>query len=247
LTILVFFGIYKGQFWGVSSMSSSFHKLAGTVLAATATFGVALPASTAKATPSIRDCRADDFRVYFDTRNNVLAIDETVNSVDCPVSNEIGVLFHNHPHPITLTKVTSRWVSNPYPIYKGGCYAVDKVYVTPTYGLTPSGRYDQRIVIKSEPNSGYPNIRFCGEYNSHETVSEASTLPHPVAPPPPVVLQQPLRQESRTESSQSHRNGQKTILDVARCISSKLGQITWNGWDTDFNLLFRSIKECFST
>jgi hypothetical protein len=225
---------------------SSFKKLACLSLAAT--LGVLSPLES-KATPSPgEDCRADDFRVYFDTLNNVLAIDENVNLVDCPVSNQIAIHFHNHPHPITLTQVTSRWVSNPYPIYKGGCYVVKKVYITPTYGLTPSGKYDQRIIIKSEPNSGYPNIRFCGEYNSHETVSEASTSPHPpVSPPPPVVLHPDLRQESRTESSQSHRNGQKTILDVALCIFSRLGQITWKGWETNFNLLFRSIRECSYT
>jgi hypothetical protein len=159
----------------------SFKKLvSGAVLAATASLGVITP--EAKATPSLRNCQPDNFLVYFDNGYNVLAINETAELVDCPVSNVISLRFHDHPHPINLTKVSDRWVSNPYPIYKGGCYAVEKVYVNPTHGLTPSGRYDQRIVIKSDPDSGYSNIHFCGEDNSHETVLQ----PHPVAPPPPL-------------------------------------------------------------
>jgi len=222
-------------------MCSFTNLIAGTVLAATATLGVMYPLD-AKATASLRACQSDSFLVYFDTLNNVLAINETAELVDCPVSNVISVRFHDHPHYITLTKVSDRWVSNPYPIYKGGCYAVEKVYVNPTHSLTPSWKYDQRIIIKSNPDSGYPNVSYCGD--SHKTVLQ----PHPVAPTPPLEEElprlpaSPRQQESRSEPSQTQGTGQKTLLDVAWCVYGKLGHIIWNGWKTDFS----SLEVCFS-
>lgn len=194
----------------------------------------------AMATPSLRDCQSDSFRVYFDTRNNVLAIDETTELVDCPVSNVISVWFHDHPHHITLTKVSDRWVSNPYPIYKGGCYAVDKVYITPTHDLTPSGRYDQRIVIKSNPDSGYPNISYCGEDNSHNTVLQ----PHPVAPSPTLEEHSPRlppspRQEVAPERSQYQ--GKWITFDLRVFFNCLLNNpIRFNGWIVDL----KPLKAC---
>jgi hypothetical protein len=196
----------KGKF-EFNLMRRSFKRFMSTGLALA--LGAGLSALEANASPSLRDCQSDHFRIYFDIRNNVLAINETAELVDCPVSNVISVQFHDHPHPITLTKVSDRWVSNPYPIYKGGCYAVEKVYVNPTHGLTPSGQYDQRIVIKSDPDSGYPNIHFCGEDNSHKTVLH----PHPVAPPPPVVTPPaPRQQESLPEPSQVSLDAESKLL-----------------------------------
>lgn len=199
--------------------------LAGTVLTtATASIGVFSPVLEVKATPSLSDCQSDNFLVYFDIRNNVLAINETRDSVDCPVSNQISVWFHDHPHPIILTKVEDRWVSNLYPIYKGGCYAVEKVYVNPTHSLTPSWKYDQRIVIKSNPDSGYP-ISYCGEDNSHKTVLQ----PHPVAPTPPLEEElprlpaSPRQQESRSEHAQVSLDAEsKQLLRDVVQLSRKL-------------------------
>lgn len=216
-------------------MSSFKSFLAGTFLAATATLGFLSPLEV-KATPSLRDCQSDSFRVYFDTRKNVLAINETAELVDCPVSNVISVLFHGHSQPITLTKVADRWVSNPYPIYKGGCYAVERVYVNPTHSLTPSGRYDQRIVIKSNPESGYPNISYCGEDNSHKTVLQT----HPVAPTPPLEEEpsrlppSPRQQEYRSEPSQAQ--GQWASVDLEALFNCFLRTpIRFNGWMIDFS------------
>ena len=210
--------------------------IAGTMLAATASLG-ALSLLEAKATPSLRDCQSDHFRVYFDIRNNVLAINETAKLVDCPVSNVISVLFHGHPHLITLTKVLDRWVSVPYPIYKGGCYAVEKVYVNPTHGLTPSGRYDQRIVIKSDPDSGYSDISYCAENHSHETVLQ----PHLVSPPSPVVTPPaPREQESRPEPSQIQ--GGWITLNLGALFNCLFNTpIRFKGWMIDLN----SWQACF--
>lgn len=225
---------------------SSLKKLAtGFAVAATTSFGVFYPVLGVEATPSIRNCQPDNFLVYFDNVYNVLAINETAELVDCSVSNVISVRFHDHPHYITLTKVSDRWVSNPYPIYKGGCYAVDKVYITTTHDLTPSGRYDQRIVIKSNPGSGYPGISYC-EANSHNTLVQSHSVPPLPLPPiqeePPRRLSPSPRQESRSEPSQTQGTGQKTLLDVAWCVYGKLGHIIWNGWKTDFS----SLEVCFS-
>jgi hypothetical protein len=207
--------------------------LAGATLAATASLGVIAPMES-MATPSLRNCQPDNFLVYFDIKYNVLAIDETAESVDCPVSNVISVRFHDHPHYITLTKVSDRWVSNPYPIYKGGCYAVEKVYVNPTHSLTPSWKYDQRIVIKSNPDSGYPNISYCGD--SHKTVLQT----HPVAPTPPLEEElprlpaSPRQQESRSEPAQAQ--GQWASVDLEalfKCFFRTT--IRFNGWMIDFS------------
>lgn len=216
-------------------MSSFTNLIAGTVLAVTATLGVSAPLEV-KATPTLRACQSDSFLVYFDTRNNVLAINETAELVDCPVSNVISVWFHDHPHPIILTKVEDRWVSNPYPIYKGGCYAVERVYVNPTHSLTPSGRHDQRIVIKSNPDSGYPNISYCGEDNSHKTVLQT----HPVAPTPPLEEElprlpaSPRQQESRSEPAQAQ--GQWASVDLEALFKCFFRTpIRFNGWMIDFS------------
>lgn len=187
----------------------SFNKMVSTGFAvATTSFLGVIASLDAKATPSLRDCQPDNFLVYFDIKYNVLAINETDGLVDCPVSNVISVRFHDHPHYITLTKVSDRWVSNPYPIYKGGCYAVEKVYVNPTHSLTPSWKYDQIIIIKSNPDSGYPNVSYCGD--SHKTVLQ----PHPVAPTPPLEEELPRRLSPSPRQEVSPERSQAQVLTL---------------------------------
>jgi hypothetical protein len=218
-------------------MIRSFKTLAGLVLAAT-TFGVVATLES-KATPSWeRESSAEElyaqdpslvfkepcvpqFSVDFQLPERVIVVDQQDN---CPVSTQVYVKLADAKRELRLIahqsqNYSGRWVTQVNPVAQGGLYRVMGVEYLNGKMSPP---LDQRITIP---------------------VAQQEQS----APEPTVFLQQPLRQESRTESSQSHRNGQKTILDVAQCISSKLGRITWNGWETDFNLLFRSIKECFST
>jgi hypothetical protein len=211
-------------------MSSSFHKLAGTVLAATATLGVLAPVLEAKATPSpgeenwvyvsnseTQPC-VPQFSVDFQFPERVIVIDQRDS---CPVSTQLHVILANDRRELRLIahssqKYSGRWVTQANPVAQGGLYRVMGVEYLNGQMAPP---LDQRITIP-----------FAQQEQSAST-------------PPPVVLPPaPRQQEPHPEPFQAQGNGQKTLLDVAWCVYGKLGHIIWNGWKTDFS----SLEVCFS-
>ena len=189
-------------------MSSSFHKLAGTVLAATATLGVASPVLEAKATPSpgedwayvthVEPC-VPKVSVSDNVVDNTIRVDINVPILDndCKISREIYLYIQddNRPQPLRLKAVYKRnsWVANIGDI-RPGRYRVMGISPTPSgigdYAYIPAGELgiDQVITIGSV------------------ALAQASGQSHPVAPPPPVAPPQKVVTTLDAESQRLLRN-----------------------------------------
>jgi hypothetical protein len=171
-------------------MSSSFHKLAGTVLAATATLGVALP-EIAQATPNwgqenkaealyvqshsllFEDPCVPQFSVYFQLPERVIAIEQQDG---CPVASQIYVYLADEVRrlpPIKAEKSQNyhnKWVSQQDPVADKGQYGVLSVEYLPGHFTSTLSQRDHRITIVGTG------------------LAQASTpQPRLVVPPPQVV------------------------------------------------------------
>lgn len=180
-------------------MIRSFHKLAGTVLAATATLGVALPSSPAKATPNWeQEARAEEtyshktsflwgqacipkMEVSVDNNNQVIRIQNMGNTwnTDCPISHEINLFIQDNdrPSPLRLSAVRSpyrgdMWVAN-YGDARQGRYRVMGIDPTPT-GINDN-------TYNTSEELGIDQVITIGVVGSR----------HPVPDPPPVEEEQP--------------------------------------------------------
>jgi hypothetical protein len=142
-------------------MSSSFHKLAGTVLAATATLGVLAPVLEAKATPSpgedwvyvpsveTQPC-VPQVSVYFQLPERVIAIEQQDG---CPVASQIYVYLADEVRrlpPIKAEKSQNyhnKWVSQQDPVADKGQYGVLRVEYLPGHFTSTLSQRDHRITI----------------------------------------------------------------------------------------------------
>jgi hypothetical protein len=219
----VFFGIYKGQFWGVSSMSSSFNKLAGTMLAATAaTLTVLAPVLESKATPNWeQEERAEELyaqrtsflfdqnclpkmEVSVDNNNRVIRIQRTGNS-HCPIADEMNIFVQSNKRkseglpPLRLPAVRSQyqldmWIAG----YEDAEYARYRVKgIDPT----PTGIKDNSYLTSGE--LGIDQVITIGVVESR----------HPVADPPPVKAEQPQQIITTLDSESKQPQQIITTLD----------------------------------
>ncbi len=197
MTILVFFGIYKGQFWGVSSMSSSFQNLvAGTLLATTTFCGVTSPME-AKAThspgedwvymtnPETQPC-VPQFSVSDNVVDNTIRI-QVADGNTCPVSGNLFIFIQDdRPQPLRLKAVYrhNSWIANIVDARPG-------IYRVMGISPTPAGIGDDEYI--SARHLGIDQVI------TIRSVAQATLQPHPVAPPPPVEAEQPQQNQVQSQ------------------------------------------------
>lgn len=142
----------------------------------------------------------------------------------CPISDKVFLFIQDdRPQPLRLPGIRANFLSDTWVVKPGearpGRYRV--MGINPV----PSGIGDDGYI--SSRHLGIDQVITIGVSRQEQS---ALTPPQVVLPPAP-------RQESRPEPPQVQGTGQKTLLDIAWCVYSKLGHIIWAGWKTDLSPL----------
>jgi hypothetical protein len=191
-------------------MSSSFYKLASTVLVATASLGAFAPMASKATLNWEQEARAEEtyshktsflwgqdclpnMEVSVDNNNGVIRIQKTSNT-DCQIAHEINLFIQDNdrPAPLRLSAVRSPyrsdiWIAN-YGDARQGRYRVMGIDPTPT------GMNDN--TYNSSRELGIDQVITIGVVGSR----------HPVADPPPVSQTQQGITTLDPESKQLLRN-----------------------------------------